>query len=95
MSYKLYTTILGVVVFFVWISIAFFAVREYLRVLKKPGMSLFMSRQDIAAIKNPQTREAIKKWKRLIRKLFLIWIITAILTITISIIISRTIGFTE
>jgi|GEM_PF-3701154 len=95
MSHKLFTTIGSIVIFSIWIFIGFTAIRLYIRVMRIPGASPFMTKRDISQIKDPALVEAIFSWKRIMKKLFALWIVSGLIYILISIIIEQTIGFTQ
>jgi hypothetical protein len=60
--------------------------------MKINGLTLFMTRSEL---RDPKRIEAVKEWKNSTRKLFLLWIITAITFFVLSMIIDRTIGFKD
>jgi uncharacterized iron-regulated membrane protein len=48
-----------------------------------------------AGVTTIATKQSIQRWNRKARRLFLIWLITAILFLAISILIYKSIGFKE
>jgi hypothetical protein len=95
MDHKIYNWITTPLIFGVWFYIAISGIKAYLRLGKMKGISPFMFKRDLEAIKDPETIEALKKWKLKARKLFLLWLITVIFFFVLSMTIDRTIGFKD
>lgn len=93
MDHKLYTSIGSIIIFSIWLFVAITAIKEYIRVIKTPGLSPFMTKKDITEIKDYALLEAIYRWKRVVRRLFALWIASVIVYMLVSIIIDRTIAF--
>ena len=93
MDQKLYTSIGSIIVFSIWLFIVFSGIKEYQQLRKTPGVRVFMTKKEIAQNKDPDFKTAIKRWKHKTRNLFILWLISGVMFILISIIIDRTIGF--
>lgn len=63
--------------------------------MKTPGLSIGMSRKDMRNIKEPSALGAISRWKRIALTLFVCWIISVAIYMTVVIIIDNTIGFKD
>jgi len=63
--------------------------------MKIPRISPFMSKRDIAEIKDPESLAAIERWKKVAVILFSVWVVSVILFMIITLTISNTIGFQE
>jgi peptidoglycan/LPS O-acetylase OafA/YrhL len=59
------------------------------------GISRFMTSREFREIKDPETKDALMYWKRRFRRLFLLWVVTAVFFFILSILIDRTIGFRD
>jgi hypothetical protein len=95
MDRNLYHSITTPLIFGIWLYLAVSGARAYARVMKSKGISPFMTRKDLREIKDPEIIEALNKWKSKSRQLFLIWVITSFSFLILSMIIDKTIGFTE
>ena len=69
------------------------AIREYVRLMKTPGLHPFMTKKEISEITDPVLLEAISKWKRIVKQLSVLWFTSVFVFILVAIIINRTIGF--
>ena len=93
MDKSIFDIIGATIIICVWSTIAFIAVKEYLKLIKIPGVNLFMSKKDISRIKDPEIAKRIASWNKLIVRLFIIWTASCIIYIIAAIIINKSIGF--
>jgi len=92
MDKELYDWITGPLIFGIWLYLAISGIKVFLRG-RKAGLSPFMTKSEI--MQDPRLAEEAQKWQRTTRKLFLIWIATAIFFFLLSIVVRNTIGFKE
>lgn len=95
MNHTLYKYISSAVVFAIWLWLAIRGIKEYIRLMKAQGIKPFMSRRELSDVPGTETAQSIQRWRQQARRLFLIWVITAISFIIISMLIDKTIGFKE
>ncbi len=95
MDHKLFTWITTPMILGLWLYMAVSGIKAYLQLRKMKGISPLMFKRDLEEITDPETLEALKKWKYKRMKLSLLWFITCIVFLILSIIIDRTIGFRE
>ncbi len=95
MNHTLYNYISSMVVFGIAACLAIRALKEYITVMKTPGIRFFMSRRELKQATDPAVVNAVQRWNRIARRLFIIWIITCILGVLVPAIIDNTIGFKD
>ena len=95
MNHTLYNYISSIVIFSIWLYLAIRGIKEYFRLMKSQGSKYFITRSETHRDSDLEKMDPTKRWKRATRRLFLIWVITAIVFLIISMIIGNTIGFKE
>jgi peptidoglycan/LPS O-acetylase OafA/YrhL len=95
MNHKIYNWITSLIIFGVWIYFAINVVKAFFQISKMNGISRFMTSREFREIKDPETKDALMYWKRRFRRLFLLWVVTAVFFFILSILIDRTIGFRD
>jgi hypothetical protein len=73
----------------VWLYLTVLALRKYNSLMKMPGTGRFMTRSELKSTTDPKVVEAVKQWRRVKRRLFLLSVVTIFGYIFITMIISR------
>lgn len=95
MNHTYFTYVGSIVIVTVLIYIIFTAIKEFNHMRNTPGYNPYLTKKEIAEIRDPKLLFSISRWKRIKRNLFLLWLASIFAYMVISIIIDQTIGFTN
>jgi hypothetical protein len=79
-----YRDISGVLTFLIWATLGLIAVKEFLKLMKIVGWGFMFEYTRLKDIKNPEHYKAVVRWKKVVWRLFLVWIISVIIIFSLG-----------